>query len=66
MTTIYRVINRSDNKIKQYRNPHDVAVFFLGRLLRNYMVIKSDDQGDRLFVLDSGDFNDIESGLKLL
>lgn len=55
MKTKYRVINKSDNLIKSFIKAHDVAIFFLGRRVLNYMVIKSDECGDRLVQFDKLD-----------
>ena len=61
--TIYRLLNKSDNVFRQYRNPEDVAIFFLGRRVGNYIVIKSDQRGDRLVVLENFEFNAIKQSL---
>ena len=67
MKTKYRVINKSDNLIKSFTKAHDVAIFFLGRRVLNYMVIKSDENGDRLVqfdTLDNFEINAIEKQLE--
>lgn len=65
MKTVFRVINRSDNIVQQWRNPTDIAVFLLGRRIDNYMIIKSDDKGDRLIALESGDIGVIKHQLSV-
>lgn len=65
MKTVFRVINRSDNIVQQWRNPTDIAVFLLGRRIHNYMIIKSDDKGDRLIALESGDIDVIKHQLSV-
>ena len=60
MKPIFRVINCSDNIVKQSRDPANIAVFLLGRRIDNYMIIKSDDRGDRLVALESGEFSTIK------
>ena len=65
MKTKYRIINKSDNVIKCFSKPHDVAIFLLGRRVSNYIVIKSDDiLGDRLVSFSSCVINDIEKALE--
>ena len=65
MKAIFRVINRSDNMLQQYRNPTDIATFLWDRRIDNYMIIKSDDKGDRLIALESGDINTIKHQLSI-
>ena len=65
MKAIFRVINRSDNMLQQYRNPTDIAIFLWGRRIDNYMIIKSDDKGDRLIALESGNINTIKHQLSI-
>ena len=65
MKAIFRVINRSDNMLQQYRNPTDIATFLCGRRIDNYMIIKSDDQGDRLIALESGNIDAIKHQLSI-
>ena len=45
---IYRLINKSDNKITQYRKEDEIFIYLLGRRISNYILIKSDDSGDRV------------------
>ena len=47
-TVIYRLINKSDNKIEQYRSANKLSSFMLGRRISSYIVIKSDEKGDRI------------------
>lgn len=65
MKVIFRVINRSDSMLQQYRNPADIAMFLCGRRIDNYMIIKSDDKGDRLVVLESGNIDAIKHQLSI-
>jgi len=53
MPTIYRVIARDDNKVQQFRTAYDVSIFLLGRRITAYLIIKSDNQGDRLIAWPS-------------
>ena len=55
MTTVYRVIARDNNTVTQYRDPDSVANFLLGRRLSAYIIIKSDDLGDRIIPMPTGD-----------
>ena len=65
MKAIFRVINRSDSMLQQYRNPTDITTFLWGRRIDNYMIIKSDDQGDRLIALESGNIDAIKHQLSI-
>lgn len=61
----YRLINKSDNKIKTFSKAHDVAIWMLGRSIAAYVVIKScAEKGDRLVTFTSPSFNDIEKELE--
>ena len=51
MKTKFRLINKSDNKVESFGYARDVAAFLLGRRIDNYLVIKSDELGDRLVPL---------------
>lgn len=62
--TIYRVIPKQNNKIEQFRDPHDLAVYMLGRRLSAYIVIKSDEHGDRLVQFSCAEFSTIIEDLK--
>lgn len=53
--TVYRVINKSDNKVQHFREAHLVAIHLLGRRISNLIVIKSDEAGDRLVQFTSPD-----------
>ena len=65
MKTKYRVINKSDNVIKCFSKPRDVAIFLLGRRVSNYLVIKSDEvYADRLVLLTDFEVNAIEKQLE--
>lgn len=57
--TVYRVINKSDNKVMTFSLAKDVAVYMLGRRLDNYIVIKSSDSGDRVVVFTDYEYNAI-------
>lgn len=49
MPTIYRVIARDDNKVQQFRDAYRASVFMLGRRISAYIVVKSDERGDRAY-----------------
>lgn len=55
MKTKYYIINKSDNLVIQYSslNPSADKVwsYLLGRRLENFIVVKSDDYGDRVIDL---------------
>jgi hypothetical protein len=63
--SIYRVVNRSLNVIHTFTNPADVACRLLGRRLDNYMVIKTDDKGDRLVPFTSSDVAALSHSLSI-
>lgn len=62
--TVYRVINKSDNRVSHFRTTRDVAAHLLGKRISNMLVIKSDDAGDRLVVLASSDVLAIEAAVQ--
>lgn len=53
--TVYRLINKSNNTVDFYRDPNAIAAYLLGRRISNFLVIKSDDTGDRLVPLIGAD-----------
>lgn len=61
---VYRIINKSDNKVVQFRDPSSLAAHMLGKRISNYLVIKSDEQGDRLVVFTSAYVHEIEENLR--
>lgn len=61
--TVYRVINKSNNRVEHFRNPREVAVHLLGKRLSNQLLIKSDAVGDRLVQITSSDVLEIEATL---
>lgn len=50
MRTKFRLINKSDNVIQTYSDSRDIATFLLGRRVDNYIIVKSDETGDRVIV----------------
>ena len=50
MPTVYRLIARDDNTVRQFRSSYDASIFMLGRSLSAYIAIKSDDMGDRVIL----------------
>jgi hypothetical protein len=61
--TVYRVINKSNNRVEHFRNPREVAAHLLGKRLSNLLLIKSDATGDRLVSITSSDVLEIEVAL---
>lgn len=55
MTTVYRLIARDNNTVTQYRDPNNITNFLLGRRLGAYIIIKSDDLGDRVIPMPTGE-----------
>ena len=64
MKTKYRIINKSNNTVITESRPYGVGVFLLGRRIDNYIIVKSDERGDRLMKLDSSDIQKIIESLK--
>ncbi len=65
MKTKFRLINKSDNVVKSFTKTHDVSIHLLGRRISNYIVIKSDDYGDRVINLTSSIIAEIEKEILL-
>lgn len=49
MSTVYRIVARDDNKVVQFREASRVGSFLLGRRITAYIVIKTDEHGDRVY-----------------
>ena len=65
MPTIYRVVPRDDNRVYQFREASRVGSFMLGRRLGAYLVVKSDELGDRVINWPSNpDVFSIEEAMK--
>lgn len=62
--TIYRVINKSDNKIWQSRDANGVAIWFLGRRVDNFIVVKSDEHGDRVVKFGDYEVNSLKQAME--
>jgi len=62
--TVYRLINKSDNRVDHFRDPSSLAAYMLGRRISNLLVIKSDDKGDRLVTFASPYVEAMESALR--
>lgn len=45
----YRIINKNDNKVVCKTLAAFVASYLLGRSLKDYIIIKSDETSDRIF-----------------
>lgn len=52
----FRIINKETHQVWVKNSPPWTAVWFLGRRVSDYFIIKSDEQGDRLFVSTTPDF----------
>lgn len=61
---IYRVIYRGDNTVRQCKSAREVSIFMLGRYIHAYIVVKSDESGDRVVSFHSADINNIEERLE--
>ena len=65
MATVYRIISRDDNRVRQFRNSNDASVFLLGRRLSAYIAVKSDELGDRVILWPSiPELGSIEEALR--
>jgi hypothetical protein len=62
--TVYRLVNKSGNKVTQFRDPGSLAAHMLGKRISNLLVIKSDERGDRLVVFSSAEVQSIEETLR--
>ena len=62
--TIYRIVTKDGNQVRQMRDTFRVACFMLGRRLDAYIIIKSDKDGDRVVSFTSSDVAVIEQDLK--
>jgi hypothetical protein len=61
--TVYRVINKSNNLVSHFRQASDVATHMWGRRLTNHIVIKSDENGDRIVALTATELRALEQDL---
>lgn len=62
MKTKFYIVNKSDNTAIHKSHADQVATYLLGRVVENYMVIKSDSLGDRVIdwkYLKSNSYNHI-------
>lgn len=62
----YYVISKVTGAVDVRDNAKSVAAHLLGRDLRNLFIIKSDDNGDRLYTPSTGDVFVIEKELEAL
>lgn len=62
--TVYRLVNKSGNKVAQFRDPSSLAAHMLGKRVSNYLVVKSDERGDRLVVFSSSEVQSVEETLR--
>lgn len=56
MTTVYRLINRSDNRIQQYRDASRLALYLVGRNINNYIIVKSQDSVDSIVTIQGSSY----------
>lgn len=61
--TLYRVIERDTNEIIEFEDPYDISIYFLGRVVSDYIVVKSDDNGDRVVFFHDYEMNAIKKAL---
>jgi len=65
MTTFY-VLDKRYDVVNTFDNAYDVSVYMLGKSLKHYVIIKSDENGDRLYTIKSGDVFEIKSDLEVI
>jgi hypothetical protein len=61
--TLYRVIDRYTNEIREFEIPGNVSIYFLGRVVSRYIVVKSDENGDRVITFHDYEINAIKKAL---
>lgn len=47
MSNTYRIVSKFDDVVRSLDTADDVVCFFFGRRVRDYIVVKSDDAGNR-------------------
>ena len=62
--TVYRFINKSNNRVEYFGDPAALAAYMLGKRLSNCLVIKSDENGDRLVTFASPYVDAMEAALR--
>ena len=62
--TVYRLVNKSNNRVDHFRDPSSLAAHMLGKRISNILVIKSDEMGDRLVTFASADVDAMETALR--
>lgn len=62
--TVYRLVNKSNNRVDHFRDPSSLAAHMLGKKISNCLVIKSDERGDRLVTFASADVDAMETALR--
>ena len=62
--TVYRLVNKSNNRVDHFRDPSALAAHMLGKRLSNCLVIKSDEMGDRLVSFASPYVDAMETALR--
>jgi hypothetical protein len=56
---IYRIIDQRDNAVIVKESADGVALFLLGLVVQNYLIVKSDGDKYSAFVLKSREYNKI-------
>lgn len=64
VSPVYRLINKSNNRVDHFWDPSSLAAHMLGKRVSNFLVIKSDESGDRLVVFSSYEVQTIEKTLR--
>lgn len=64
VSPVYRLINKSNNRVDHFRDPSSLAAHMLGKRLSNCLVIKSDENGDRLVTFASPYVDAMEAALR--
>lgn len=61
--TLYRVIDRYTNEIREFELASSISIYFLGRVVSGYIVVKSDENGDRVITFHDYEMNAIKKDL---
>jgi hypothetical protein len=61
--TLYRVIDKYTNEIREFELASSISIYFLGRVVSGYIVVKSDENGDRVITFHDYEIDAIKKAL---
>ena len=64
MITTFRVINKVNNVVREFEEASKVAIYFLGRQVSDYIVVKSDYRGDRVVSFSEYEVTSLERDME--